>query len=211
VTEAAEHLRALATQIVEAAIERVPLRAAILTGSAGRGDADFYSDVDLLLYVDQLPSEERLAAIRTAVGGTAPLTRHRLDHFCGEEFDLHEVRTEVSFFPVERIEWRLDELRDRPEEIEPEIQKVVQGMLEGLPLYGKELIQRWQARLSDYPEPLRRATIERCWNFFPLWYHGEAMAERDAELWRLEVLLEAAFNLLGVVAALNRIYSRASS
>lgn len=32
------------------------------------------------------------------------------------------------------------------------------------------------------------------------------MAARDAELWRLDALLDAAFNLLGVLAALNRLY-----
>jgi hypothetical protein len=32
------------------------------------------------------------------------------------------------------------------------------------------------------------------------------MASRDAELWRLDMLLEGAFNLLGVLAALNRVY-----
>jgi len=56
------------------------------------------------------------------------------------------------------------------------------------------------------PEPLRRAAIEHHWGFFPLWYYGDALAARDAELWRLDMLLEAAFNLLGVLAALNRVY-----
>jgi hypothetical protein len=79
-------------------------------------------------------------------------------------------------------------------------------MLDGLPLYGEELVARWQARIRAYPEPLRRAMVERHWDFFPLWYHGEAMAARDAELWRLDMLLEAAFNLLAVLAGLNRLY-----
>ncbi len=48
--------------------------------------------------------------------------------------------------------------------------------------------------------------IERHWNFLPLWYYGEAMAARDAELWRLDMLREAAFDLLGVLAGLNRLY-----
>jgi predicted nucleotidyltransferase len=39
-------------------------------GSAGRGDADFYSDLDLLLYVDELPPNETLTQIRTTVSGT---------------------------------------------------------------------------------------------------------------------------------------------
>jgi predicted nucleotidyltransferase len=204
--EAAEHLRARGRQIVEAALERVPLRGAMLAGSAARGDADFYSDIDLLLYVDQLPPENVLREIRTAVGGTKPLSRERSDHFCGEEFDLEGVRAEVSFFTVTRIELRLDELLEQGEVVEPPVQKVLAGMLQGLPLYGEELIGSWKERLSAYPEQLRRATIERCWNFFPLWYYGEAIQARDAELWRLDVLLEAAFNLLGVISALNRIY-----
>jgi hypothetical protein len=57
-----------------------------------------------------------------------------------------------------------------------------------------------------YPQPLRRAMIERHWNFFPLWYYGESIAARDAELWRLDMLLDGAFNLLAVLAALNRLY-----
>ena len=32
------------------------------------------------------------------------------------------------------------------------------------------------------------------------------MAARDTELWRLDMLLEASFNLLAVLAALNRVY-----
>lgn len=49
-----EHLRTLAHRIVSVAAERIDLRAALLAGSAGRGDADYYSDVDLPLYVDDI-------------------------------------------------------------------------------------------------------------------------------------------------------------
>ena len=121
--EATRHLRALARQIVDAALERVPLRAALLAGSAGRGDADFWSDLDLLMYVDHLPPQETLAEIRKAVGGTKPIAMH---------------------------------------------QKALAGMLEALPLYGEELVEHW--------------------------------------LWRVDMLLQAAFNLLGVLAGLNRLY-----
>lgn len=65
---------------------------------------------------------------------------------------------------------------------------------------------RWRARVCEYPEPLRRAMVEQHWNFFPLWYYDEQIAVRDAELWRLDMLLDAAFNLLGVLAGLNRLY-----
>ena len=206
---ATEHLREVARRIVDAALEEVPLRAAMVVGSAGRGDADFYSDLDLLLYVDELPPERTLADIRAAVGGTNPIRKNEpTEHFRGEEFEVDGVRTEVSFMTVARVEWRMEQLLERLEEIDSPVQKVLAGMLEGVPLYGEELVERWQARMRDYPEPLRRAMVERHWSFFPLWYHGEAIAARDAELWRLDMLLEAAFNLLAVLAGLNRLYFR---
>jgi predicted nucleotidyltransferase len=208
---ATEHLRAVARQIVDAALEHVPLRAAIVVGSAARGDADFYSDLDLLLYVDELPPEHIPADIRAAVGGTNPISKGEpTEHFCGEEFEVDSVRAEVSFMTVARVEWRMNQLLERLKEIDSPGQKVLAGMLEGVPLYGEELVERWQARMRNYPEPLRRAMVERHWHFFPLWYHGEAMAARDAELWRLDMLLEAAFNLLAVLAGLNRLYFRRS-
>jgi hypothetical protein len=79
-------------------------------------------------------------------------------------------------------------------------------VLESLPLYGEQLVEDWRARVRGYPEPLRRAMVERHWNFFPLWYYGDAMAARDTELWRLDMLLDAAFNLLAVLAGLNPLY-----
>jgi predicted nucleotidyltransferase len=205
--EPTEHLRQLANRLVGAALECVPLRAAMLAGSAGRGDADFYSDLDLLLYVDGLPAEETFTQIRNAVGGENPSRRGEpAEDFRSEEFDVDGLRTEVSFVTVARAEQRLDQLLEDVEEFDSPLQKILSGMLEGLPLHGDELVERWQARVRSYPEPLRRAMVERHWNFFPLWYYRAAMAQRDTELWRLDMLLDAAFNLLAVLAGLNRLY-----
>jgi predicted nucleotidyltransferase len=205
-SEATEHLRALARRLVAAALERVPVRGALLVGSAARGDADFYSDLDLILYVDEVPSEETFADIRTAVDGTEPTRRNPNEDVSSEEFDLQGVRTEVSFIALAWIEARLDELLDNIEDFDSSLQKVLSGLDEGLPLHGEALIGELRGRVGSYPEPLRRAMVERRWKFFPLWYYGEAMAARDAELWRLDMLLDAAFNLLAVLAALNRLY-----
>ena len=69
---ATEHLRRQARRIVEAALERVPLKAAMLVGSAGRGDADFYSDLDLLLYVDRTNPDTSRACATTGSSFWAP-------------------------------------------------------------------------------------------------------------------------------------------
>ena len=205
--EATEHLRALARRIVDAARERVPVRAALLTGSAARGDADFYSDIDLILYVDTVPRNAVVAHVREAVGGTNAVAKGEpTPYFCGEEFELQGVRTELSFVALAWSESRLEELLERIEEFDSPFQKVLSGILEGLPLHGEALLERRRTRVRTYPEPLRRAMVERHWRFFPLWYYEEAIVARDAELWRLDILLESVFDLLAVLAALNRLY-----
>ena len=201
------YLRQLATRVVEAATAQLEIRAALLAGSAGRGNADRFSDLDLLFYVERVPTDEEVEAVRDAVSGENPLRRWEATDFAnGEEFQLGGVRTEVSFTLVERVEWLLDQLLVELDDIASPRQKFLSGLAEGMPLYGDELIWRWQARVRAYPEPFRLEMIRRHWSFFPLWYYGEAMSLRDTELWRLDVLLEGVFNLLGVLAAINRIY-----
>jgi hypothetical protein len=75
---------------------------------------------------------------------------------------------------------RLDQLLVELDDIASPRQKFLAGLAEGLPLYGEPLIERWQKRLRDYPENFRREMIRRHWNFFPLWYYGEAMAPPEA-------------------------------
>jgi len=204
---ASKHLRLLARRIVDETLERVVLRAALLAGSAGRGDADHYSDIDLLLYVDQVPSPEVAARVREAVGGIGGGPKVQpTELFSTEEFDLNGVRVELSFTAVSWMDARLDDLLERLVDFDSPSQKILSGLLEGLPLYGQELIGRWKARVERYPEPLRLKMVERYWSFFPLWYGSAAMEKRDAELWRLDALMDAAFNLLGVLAGLNRLY-----
>ncbi len=204
---ASEHLRSLAGIVVDKTVEFVPVRAALLAGSAGRGDADHFSDIDLIVYVDQIPTQDASAKVREAVGGTDPLRKGQpTENFSAEEFDLKGVRVELAFATVGWMELRLDELLDRLVDFDSPSQKILAGLLEGVPLYGRELIKRWNARVGRYPEALRLATVQRYWRFFPLWYEGAALANRDAELWRLDMLLEGAFNLLGVLAGLNRLY-----
>ena len=62
-------LRDLADRLAALAAEHTGPRAILLTGSVARGDADEYSDVDLILYYDVLPDEAGRESIRTGIGG----------------------------------------------------------------------------------------------------------------------------------------------
>ena len=52
---ATDRLRGIARRVVDEALARGQLRGALLAGSAGRGDADAWSDIDLIVYADELP------------------------------------------------------------------------------------------------------------------------------------------------------------
>lgn len=199
---ATEHVRSLARRVTDAALVLGPLRAAALSGSGARGDADFYSDVDLVLYVDELPPEGRLEELAAAVGGELLL---EIAPWL-VQFYVDGVAVQVGYRTLERIESELDAGLDKLECVGSPNQKMLAGMLEVLPLYGEEVLEQWRERIARYPDDFRRASIEHHWRFFPLWFYAPAMTERDAELWRLDVLLDSAFNLLGVLAALNRVY-----
>jgi hypothetical protein len=202
--EPTDHVRALARRVAAAALELGPLRAALLAGSGARGDADFFSDVDLLLYVEEAPPDDRLDRLCEVVGGTNPvwIAAPRLI-----QFYVGGVAVQVGYTTIARVEEELDTALVRLEEVigSPN-QKMLSGLIEGLPLHGEGVIAAWRERAAAYPERLRVASIEHHWQFFPLWYYGKAMSRRDSELWRLDMLLEGAFNVLGVLAALNRVY-----
>ncbi len=205
---APEELNALAERVVVAAESLGPLRAALLAGSAARGDADFYSDLDLLLYADDLPPPERFVQLCAALGGAEPLRiAPRSDDSDAFQFTIDGIAVQVCFQTVAAAQSELASMLDeRSEVIDSPRQKILAGFVEGRALRGAELLEPWRQRASDYPEELRREAVERHWRFFPLWYYDDALAARDAELWRLDLLLDGAFNLLGVLAALHRVY-----
>ena len=122
------------------------------------------------------------------------------------QFDVGGVAVQVGYSTVAELEEQLEALLVRLEEVHGPNQKLLSGLVEGRALHGEDLLGAWRERAAAYPDELRRAGIEHYWKFFPLWWYDDALATRDAELWRLDMLLDAAFNLLGVLAALNRVY-----
>jgi predicted nucleotidyltransferase len=202
---AGEQLQALADRIVDVYERRVSPVAVLLAGSAARGDADFYSDLDLLMYYETLPSRAAFESALDELGGT--IVRTGFDHEdtdYDQFFELGGVQCQLAHITIAYFESELEKIVTG-ERLDTPYAKVVMGLLEGRPLRGDDLISRWceQAR---YRDEYRRAVIERHWKIFPLWAYEDYFRGRDAPLWRQQVLLQAAFDLLAVLAALNRVY-----
>jgi len=204
-TSPTDRLRTLARTAVDAYSARCRPRAALLVGSAATGDADRYSDVDLILYYDEVPEESVLAEARDDLGAERFHGRRSPeDGSYGERYYVQGIQHQVAHVPVRAAESEIAKLVGAVE-LDEELPKIVTGLFEGLPLHGRELIEAWR-RDAAYTEAAQRATIERHWRFFPWWYFQEKLRARDATVWRHDVLVQSAYSIVGVLAALNRVY-----
>lgn len=201
-------LQELARRIATAHQGVTKPQAAMLTGSAATGECDTYSDLDLMLYHEATPDKDLVQGVREALGGSAfreifPWTEEGY----GEQFRLEGVECQVAHIQIAGWERDLSGVLERFE-LTPrnEMQKAVGGTLDGIPLYGDELILGWKARAAAYPEGLARKMVETHLVVFPMWYVQARVGERDAVLWRYQILVEAVQNLLAVLAGLNRLY-----
>jgi predicted nucleotidyltransferase len=202
-----DRLRALARRITDVYRRHMAVDAAVLTGSGARGDADEYSDLDLLLYGETVPPyEAAVAAQRELEAGEAVAILPHGELGFLDQFPLDGVQCQVGLLSLADVEADLERLLVAHEGLDTPLPKVASGLLEGIPVHGEALIARLHDRVADYPESLRRAMVEQWWRFFPLWYFEPSFASRDAPLWRQEELLNAAYALIGTLAGVNRLY-----
>lgn len=202
-TEASERLRALARRLVSAYSGLSP-RAALLVGSAARGDSDESSDVDLLLYYDETPPTAALETVRRSLGAKDVHFHVADDGSVADFFDLDGVQCQTQHEPVATFDRELERYFVELEASE-ELPKVVMGLHDGLPLLGEEQVERWR-EAAQYTDELQRAELERRWSFFPWWYVAERLSVRGTTIWRHDVLVRSAYALVGSLAALNRVW-----
>lgn len=194
----------IARRIVVGLVSRTELRATLLTGSVAAGTADEHSDIDLLNYYADLPDRELFDGVLRDLGGErfGEITEPREEGFAGRyRFDGIEVQTGANL--IAALENRLE--RVAAGDVDWIMAKVAMGLLEGIPLYGDEVIRGWQAR-ARYPESLRLREVEANVGWFPIWDLDDHLAARDAELFRRQMLLDGAFRVVAVLSAVNRLY-----
>lgn len=207
-TEESIYLREKARQVAVVYGTHPQVRAAMITGSAAEGESDCYSDIDMsIYYADTLPTDEELIVRREQNGfgeknwtlgdrdaGTLIESYHR----DGIEFQIIHATLAATEQVFETV-WS-------GSEIGTPYNKVMSGILECIPYSGEEIIARWKKRIADYPDSLAEASVKKYLNFTPVWGITEALDSRDGIIWRYQILVETAHNLIGVLAALNHLY-----
>ncbi len=205
-SEASLYLREMARRNAQVYATHPLTRAIIVTGSAAEGISDFYSDIDLIIYYDELLSEDELLAACQQNHGEerTPLGPYSKDGFA-ETYKVAGVECQVAHTTIASWEREMATVLEELDVTSP-LQKALSGLLDAIPLYGEPLIREWQSKLASYPDPLAEAMVQHYLTFFPLWALQERLSPRDATIWLYEILTETAYHLLGTLAGLNRRY-----
>jgi hypothetical protein len=180
---------------------------AAITGSNAEGHADEFSDLDMTVYYARLPSEDAILAVREKLGG-GPVTWNVGKHADGEmafAYRVQGVECQIGHVTIERWEADIDRVL-RGEELASPLHKAMSGTLISTAIKGDELLEKWKSRLRAYPDSLASAMVKHHLQFFPIWGLLPRLGRRNAELWMRQVLVESSFNILGVLAGLNRQY-----
>lgn len=204
---ATDHLRGMASRIASAYSSDPKCRAILLTGSAAEGLSDFFSDLDLILYYDELPTQEQLDALRQRNGGGDRLwvIGDAAEGALFEGYPIGGVECQCGHVTIARWEHDMAEVLER-HTVETPLHKALDGLLHGIPLHGEALIRAWQERVAAFPPELAEAMVRHYLSFFPLWALQGRLGPRDAALWIVQELTTTAYHLLGVLAGLNRRY-----
>jgi hypothetical protein len=182
-------------------------RAVLLMGSAAEEQSDFYSDLDMAVYYDELPTEEELVAARQQNRGFERLwwADDRNDGECAEAYLVDGVECQIAHGTIAAWERDMTNVLEKLDVASP-TQKVLEGLLHGIPLHGQALIEQWKTRVAHYPDALAEAMVKHHLALFPIWYLQERLITRDSTLWCYQIFVEDVEHILGLLAGLNRLY-----
>ena len=206
-TEASRYLFSIAQRIAQAHARIPGVRASMVTGSVAEGKSDFYSDIDMTVYYDELPADETLQAARIANGGSERVwfVDDRDNGGVMEAYTIDGVECQIGHITVAAWERDMASVLEGLDVASP-LQKALSGTLTCIPLFGDTWIEKWKGVARNYPDALAQAMVEKHLQFFPVWGLQGRMATRDATLWMQQSVIEASHNILAILAGLNRVY-----
>ena len=194
---------ALARRYIEPYAERAPI--AVLGGSVAQGVADAWSDVDTIVYWDEIDRDWLEEPRAGEPGERFTWVEHYPGNACLEQYRFGTVKADVAHV---RLAW-LDELIAATlsgESFDTTSLDVMRGVEEAIVLFGDERYEPIRARVREYPDALRRAMVERHLTFYPSWIYDSMGRERGDLVVFYEYVLGTMRSVVGVLAGLNRVY-----
>ena len=205
--ELVTYLRGLVARVCEPYKAMPETRAILSIGSVAYGIVDRFSDIDIAIYYEDLPSDAELKAAMV-LNGCESVEWSIGDRSEGgliESYKVHGVECQFAHSTIEAWERDVNTVLVQFD-VETPMQKALSGVLAGMPIYGSELIERFKSRVAEYPPALGLAMVKKHLAFQPLWLISERLKVRDGLLWKQHALVEGGQNMLGVLAGVNGLY-----
>jgi predicted nucleotidyltransferase len=178
--------------------------AVLLCGSVARGWADGWSDIELLVCGDAVPSLEVREQLARELGATG----HRVfpsKEGAEEELAIEGVKLDLAFMTMPTVRGIIEDVTVRADP-SPRKHAMVAGIRDAIVLQGGPEVGRWQEQAGTYPEALRTELIRRNLVFGPQWWLAMLVARDD--VLALHVLLgRVGQALVAIGLALNRTYA----
>ena len=210
--EANEIRLALARQNAASYMVIPQVKAIGIAGSVARGEADAYSDIDMSIYCKELPTEEELKLAYKQNQGTdyRVYADEHEDGALVEQYFVQRIKCDFGHVTIERFE---DDIKKLLEEYDPNniMLKVLEGIVDMVPLYGDQLIEQWKVKVANYPDRLAQAMVRKNLQFRPLWVLKNYGVKRGDVLFLTDELQQAVKKIIGVILGLNRFYHPVNS
>ncbi|MDB5035952.1 MAG: hypothetical protein JWQ98_3193 [Chlorobi bacterium] len=197
----------IARRIAEYYAVRPDVAMIVIGGSAARGVADAYSDIDMLVYWTKVDGDWLAGAPLEPRGGKRFTFRGMFDdRVYLEQYRIGDLKIDVGHLELEWWGEQVAEVLEKGEEA-PDVQEMLYGFLHAVPLHGDRVYAEWCDRIGRYPESLALKMVTGHLHFHPLWVFSEHGLGRGDLLSFYDYLRGAITNIIGVLAGLNRIYT----
>lgn len=204
--EASEWRIALAHDLAAHYAPQPGVRMIVAGGSAARGQADAYSDIDLIVYWERVDAGWLASAPLGPAGGARFTFRAVVEGTVYlEQYFIGDLKLDVAHIALAWWEDLASAVLERADTAD-EKQDTLAGFMLAAPLYGGELYAQWRARLAAYPDALARRMVEQHLFFYPLWVLEQHGLARGDIFSFYDLMCGAIKRLVGVLAGINRVY-----
>lgn len=182
------------------------VRMIVLGGSSSRGTADAFSDLDIIVYWDEIDVDWLEAVPLGELNGERKWVSRMGDvdvyiesyYFGTLKVDFGHITMDLWRQEVEGVLEKFD--------TDPGAQQSLAGFLGSVALHGEELVEEWKERVSDYPDGLADRMLRENRRFYVPGYLVNQALNRGDIISYYDGLTRMLKNLLGLLAGLNRVY-----
>jgi len=200
-----EYLLELGKKVTSKYTEWEGTKAIALGASISKNQATNFSDIDIMMIYDEIPSDEFMDQVFKENGGTNRKILNKSENGCLELYYVNGVECQFSHSLKDFYEEVVVEVLEK-HSIEPMIQLVADGFQTVIPLYGVEYINGIKAKLKEYPEELALKLAERYLRFGPYDELRYRFQKEDNIIWNRDVISIFIKRILSTLLAVNRKY-----